>query len=303
MINDNTFISSFNDRPTLLEWLKKVEEALKGASAVSFNVNKRGDATLTFSILFEDGSEIESGEIILQQGESVRYATIRNGHLILTLTNGDELDAGDLGAVNGFSINASQHLIVTYQNGTTQDLGAIFSGDVAINGGFEVTGTATLPNISTHILNSENDHIEAMKPVIEVMTGYSFGSSSITNLEKTIAFAGTVKNGNKLTLSIFAKLTRKGTIPNGMITLGSFFIPSSIGAKLTPLKETWLEAKSVYFSSDYYNGVNLPSLVSKVANWQLDFNIYDANRLMVENTEYMVRFETTFLLSENLAAL
>lgn len=94
MINKETIISSFDDKSTLLKWLKKVEAALKNASAVSFNVNKRGDATLTFSIVFDDGSEIVSDPIVLQQGESVESAAIVDGHLILTLTNGDELDAG-----------------------------------------------------------------------------------------------------------------------------------------------------------------------------------------------------------------
>lgn len=110
MLNYETLLSSYDDKLTLLQWLKKVEAALKDASAVSFNVNKKGDATLTFSIVFEDGSEIESGEIVLQQGESVESAAIVNGHLILTLTNGDELDAGQL--LNG-DLNVSGNLSVT----------------------------------------------------------------------------------------------------------------------------------------------------------------------------------------------
>ena len=105
MINDNTILSSFNDRPTLLEWLKKVEEALKSDTATAFHVNNRGNATLTFSIDFANGTSLESEPIVLQKGESVNGAEIRSGHLIITLTNGDELDAGDLGAVNGFRIN------------------------------------------------------------------------------------------------------------------------------------------------------------------------------------------------------
>lgn len=141
MINYETILSNYDDKLTLMQWLKKVEEALKDASAVSFNVNKRGNATLTFSVVFEDGSELETGPIVLEQGESVTSAAIENGHLLLTLTNGDVLDAGDLGGVSSFSIDASQHLIVHYQNGTTQDLGAIFQGNVNISGNLNVTGS------------------------------------------------------------------------------------------------------------------------------------------------------------------
>lgn len=106
MINDNTILSSFNDRPTLLEWLKKVEEALKTDTATAFHVNNRGNATLTFSIDFADGSSLESDPIVLQQGESVNGAEIRSGHLILTLTNGDELDAGNI-FVGNISVDGS----------------------------------------------------------------------------------------------------------------------------------------------------------------------------------------------------
>lgn len=133
MLKD-TIISAFNYDGTLLKWLKKVEDALQNASASEFRVNKKGNATISFSIVFANGNTLESGDIVLQQGESVTGATIRQGHLILTLSNGNELDAGDLGAVTGFSINDSQHLIVTYQNGTTQDLGAIFNGNITVNG-------------------------------------------------------------------------------------------------------------------------------------------------------------------------
>lgn len=140
MINYDSIISAYNDKPTLMEWLKKVEEALKGASATSFSVNKKGNATISFQINFDDGTSLESGDIVLQQGEGVASAAIVNGHLILTLTNGDELDAGSVGAVSGFSIDGSQHLIVTYQDGTTNDLGAIFNGNVNISGDLSVSG-------------------------------------------------------------------------------------------------------------------------------------------------------------------
>lgn len=118
MLNYETLLSSYDDKLTLMQWLKKVEATLKDASAVSFKVNKKGDATLTFSIVFEDGSELESGEIVLQQGESVESAAIVNGHLILTLTNGDELDAG-----------------------------ALFSGEVSITGNLSVSGKISAPVI------------------------------------------------------------------------------------------------------------------------------------------------------------
>lgn len=134
MLNYETLLSSYDDKLTLMQWLKKVEAALKDASAISFKVNKKGDATLTFSIVFEDGSEIESGEIVLQQGESVESAAIVNGHLILTLTNGDELDAGQL--LNG-DLNVSGNLTAS---GAVSGASASITGDVSVGGDLPVTG-------------------------------------------------------------------------------------------------------------------------------------------------------------------
>ena len=134
MLNYKSILSNYDDKLTLMEWLKKVEAALQDASATSFKVNKKGNATISFSIVFADGSEIESGDIVLQQGESVESAAIVDGDLILTLTNGDEINAGNIGAVSGFSIDANSHLIVSFQDGTTQDLGNIFNGNIDVSG-------------------------------------------------------------------------------------------------------------------------------------------------------------------------
>lgn len=335
MLNYETLLSSYDDKLTLMQWLKKVEAALKDASAVSFKVNKRGDATLTFSVVFEDGSEIESNEIILQQGESVQAATIRNGHLILTLTNGDELDAGDLGGVSGFSIDASQHLIVTYQNGATQDLGAIFSGNVVIGGNLEVTGLATLPYIegdengdinvdgdivisdggisiadgavSTPILTSANEQIEAQKPVVEVMEGYAATLGTNAAFRITNVYNGAVKNGNKLTIVSAVKLTRTATA-TGNLQIVAFTIPSNIGNKLYPVPiggYNWgLAYMPISAMSTIQTGVTQNAYIEKENNTTLRIFLLNAATLnnLQEGVEYYVRIEATFLLSENLVA-
>ena len=148
MINYDTIISNFDDKVTLYNWLRKVEEALKNASATNFVVNKKGNATLSFSITFADGETLESGDIVLQQGESVDDARIAGGILQLHLTNGTWLTAGNVKAVSGFNIDASQHLIVTYQDGTNQDLGNIYNGNVVVNGTFKQTQPNEKVNIT-----------------------------------------------------------------------------------------------------------------------------------------------------------
>lgn len=329
MINYETLLSSYDDKLTLMQWLKKVEAALKDASAVSFNVNKRGDATLTFSVVFEDGSELESGPIVLQQGESVTAAHMAAGHLILTLSNGDELDAGNLGAVSGMFINASQHLIVTYQDGTTQDLGAIFAGNVVINGNFEVTGRAKLPTIdgdangrltidadviindgdltltdgtlSTPVITSSGDKVEALKPVVETMSGYSARvHSDIASWTKTIAYVGACKNGNKLTLVACIKFT----LPEGAFSqpsLINFTIPSSIGARLIPINIPdygYLDQKNVALFTSPNDFTSAVVRLGKDNNTSL--NLILRTTTLTANTEYLLRYEATFLLGDSL---
>lgn len=328
MLNYETLLSSYDDKLTLMQWLKKVEEALKDASAVAFKVNQRGNATLTFSVEFEDGSELETGPIVLQQGESVASAAIVGGHLKLTLTNGDVLDAGDLGGVSSFSIDASQHLIVHYQSGTTQDLGAIFSGNVVINGNFEVTGLATLPRIegdengdinvdgdliisdggvsvtdgavSTPILTSQNDHIEAEKPVIEVMTGYSLNS---TGGQFSPDYVGISKNGNKLSIAFNGVVTTQAAHPDGGYALVRFNMPISIGNKIIPHFETLLSNINIsVLEGNNQWATPTTGIVRcvKFSAYQLQFYLLASN--LNVSSSYYIRVETTFLLSDNLAA-
>jgi len=297
MLNYETLLSSYDDKLTLMQWLKKVEAALKDASAVSFKVNKRGDATLTFSVVFEDGSELETSPIILQQGESVQGAAIRNGHLILTLTNGDELDAGNLGAVSGFSINDSQHLIVAYQNGTIQDLGAIFTGDVSI------TGNLAAAAVKTASLTSDEGEIRAQKPVVEVMTGYNFTKLTQQYGNLNISYAGAVKNGNKLTLALAG--TYEKTSDGDNENIGYFSIPTSVAAKMFPFHINdigdVLEFKVINFV-DTSNATILGPAIRLIKNQYGSLFIYvqSVTGLTTGHTYYF-RYEVTFLLSDNLA--
>lgn len=299
MINYETLLSSYDDKLTLMQWLKKVEAALKDASAVSFKVNKRGDATLTFSVVFEDGSELETGPIILPQGpqgESVQGAAIRNGHLILTLTNGDELDAGNLGAVSGFSINASQHLIVTFQNGTTQDLGAIFTGDVTL------TGNLAAAAVKTASLTSDEGEIAAQKPVVEVMNGYSI-TPTAENIN--LLYAGAAKNGNKLSFAFFGTYSHKSD--DVIIPFANIGIPAAIGDKIVPYELSgenriiYSGVGSLFSSRTAYKSCIVE--MQKLTNSLLRIIFVNLNSSgLVDGTTYYFRIEATFLLSDNLAA-
>lgn len=323
MLNYETLLSSYDDRLTLLEYLKKVEAALADASASSFSVTKTGDATIKFVLTFEDGSTLESGEIVLQQGESVASAAIdANGHLLLTLTNGDVLDAGSM-----FDGNVS--ITGTLSAAGNTSLG----GNLAVGGDLEVTGTSEFHDaaqfdsdvtisgdVSTGDLTPSNllipstgsikgasvgqQEIECELPIIEKLTGFTHSPITTTNATLEKVYVGVAKNGNKLTFVAAFNLTRTGDIQYGNVSLGYFGIPSSIGAKLYPftgsaLGDLLADVKISAVKDWNALGVEVGIAVQKFSNTQLQFVAWGCNSLDL-NTKYYIRCEFTFLLGASL---
>ena len=126
MINDNTILSSFNDRPTLLEWLKKVEEALKSDTATGVSVENPSINSYIFKITFADGKTIASDTI--QFPDSVKSVTIENGHIIVTTQAGIRTD---LGVINPYA-----ETIVSNSDTNTTEIrnNAVVDGNLQVNG-------------------------------------------------------------------------------------------------------------------------------------------------------------------------
>lgn len=212
-----------------------------------------------------------------------------SGHLIVTLSNNTNIDAGLIKQVSGFSINASQHLIASYNDGTSTDLGAIFSGNITVSGNLTVTG-----GVSGNAITGDS--------IIENMSGYSFNkSTSSATTTYDYIYAGIVKNGNKLTAVLALNVTK---ISNAEANIGTFNMPYAVAQKLIPTEIGGLtpflargtisvfQEDGVQRNVDYY--------VFKNSSTSFYIAIY-TNNLDVGKKTY-VRFEFTFLLSDNLAA-
>lgn len=230
MINYDTIISNFDDKVTLYNWLRKVEEALKNASATNFVVNKKGNATLSFSITFADGETLESGDIVLQQGESVDQARIASGILQLHLTNGTWLTAGNVKPVSNFNIDTNQHLIVNYQDGTSQDLGAIFNGNVVISGTITANKFIGITEIET--IKDNNNYSRFFNG--DVLLGSNvagltkvFGRYSLSGTHLQIAVLISNKAENDITIpkyTLIARCNIPGWLANKIYTLGDTMV-------------------------------------------------------------------------------
>lgn len=284
-INKETIISVFDDKLTLMQWLKTINKALEDAVLTGVEITKKGNATLSFKFTFEDGTYLESNDLVLQQGESVNGAYIQNGHLYLTLTNGTNLDAGNVKPVSNFSIDANQHLIVNYADGTSQDLGPIFNGNVNIGGNLTANS------------------------IIENMTGYSFTHpNNSSEVDLSLDYAGVVKNGNKITFAIAGSFTL--TANPELIYFGTFKMPAVVWNKLYthqlgPLSNALAEI-NVCCGSHLSSFATLPIVVFKQGDQyspqiSIRRNAPMTNTNIVANVTYNFRIEVTFLLSDNLA--
>ena len=68
MINKETILSYANDNLTLLEWLKKTNEALKAGVVKGFEYVSETETTGHLKLIFEDNSSIETNTITLPKG-------------------------------------------------------------------------------------------------------------------------------------------------------------------------------------------------------------------------------------------
>lgn len=153
-------------------------------------------------------------------------------------------------------------------------------------------------NELTDGVNDVPNVVEDMMEQGEVMKGYSFTKGTTENVTYDYLYAGACKNGNKITFVAYVGITRTDATAGANIRIGNFIIPNDILNKLYPATETWLTFNNLYCGSDYASGVNVPALVMK-GDSGIIMTLYNSSNLIL-NTKYYVRYEVTFLLSENL---
>lgn len=182
----------------------------------------------------------------------------------------------------------------------TGDIGgatATITGNATVGGTLGVTGNTTLGgnlSVSGNVTGTS---------IVENMSGYSFGKEANSNINLTIFYAGAVKNGNKLTLVAFGKVERTGEVDSYGGFQCNFRMPESVRSKI--VGQTLFGINNIvdnglqtYFKSDtVYSTYNYLGLLS--GNTTVAFRFYDINQLTI-NTEYVFRFEKTFLLSDSL---
>lgn len=142
--------------------------------------------------------------------------------------------------------------------------------------------------------------------IIENMNGYSFAyNTSIVGFTLENVYIGAVKNGNKLTFVVALNVTRTQDDLSGTKIVGNFTIPSTIGEKLYPANIAglnYLDNRVIQAWSSGWAKKDLISYLIKKNNTTVEFDFDSGiNTILTKDTKYYVRYETTFLLSEDIS--
>lgn len=234
-----------------------------------------------------------------------------SGHLIVTLSNGTNIDAGLIKQVSNFSIDGSQHLIANYNDGTSTDLGAIFNGDITLGGSItavnvtatgnaNIVGDLTVDDI-TALGTIDGAKVTGNEIVEKMGADYFFTDIAVSNATKENIYAGACKNGNKLTLVYAFNITPSSALTSASVC--QFAVPTAVYNKIYPVN---IDGVDVVARSDvkaittYLDpGVTVKFFVTKGSGYL--FFACDFSDLVVSSKYYM-RLEITLLLSPNLAS-
>lgn len=162
MINKETILSTSNDKLTLLEWLKKVEEGLAEGVLTSCELVKTARATFKFKLSFEDGTTAESNSLTIE-ADNIASASFVNGHLVFVTEDGRRIDAGHLSGNLGNIIAEAMDV----------------HGDIYAVGDVNVTGDVNSSNIASleHDNEGIKDTIKEIKAVLERFQKTQYGLS------------------------------------------------------------------------------------------------------------------------------
>lgn len=159
-----------------------------------------------------------------------------------------------------------------------------------------------LENQTEELLSSGNLPSVKADEIIENMEGYDFEIGGTTGYTKSPIYAGICKNGNKLTAVIFLNITKTSEAQSDFLSFGSFSIPSTVLSKLVATNIggiTAIDVKELTFiASDFTTPITQMGFIQK-GDTGITLGAYVND--LVQDSVYSVRFECTFLLSDNMA--
>lgn len=170
MINYETILSLFDDKLTLLEYLTKIEQALRNGQLTDITVTQTDASHVYFTFVFEDGSTIDTPTFTLPAGpqgiQGIQGPAGEDGQ--------DGTDGEDGVSVTEAHINTSNHLILTLSNGNTIDAGKLKLVYIIDLG----TVTSIAPNGSTSIQLSASDRANIKDEDIFTVVKFTYSTTT-----------------------------------------------------------------------------------------------------------------------------
>ena len=259
MINDNTILSSFDDRPTLLEWLKKVEDALKTDTATAVSVENPSANTYVFKITFADGTTLSSGNVVFP--DSVKDVSIKNGHIIVTSVGGN---VEDLGVLNPYA----EKIVENAETNTTE-----IGNNVEVGGDLSVQGSVVGRGIVTSIGRlTANGGMEVHGQ------GYINGALGVTG---NATIGGTITSGGKAINAVEANPTGEATETLEKVKIGDVAYNLGGGSDYTAGNNIEIsEAKAIAVKS---NLTGIDSIKLKSEYGDVSISAYDKSRFRIKS--------------------
>lgn len=201
MINWKSMLSSFNDKPTLLEWLKLVEKALK-ESVLTNVLTDTKDGKTAFTFKFEDGTEITTDYVQTQgpQGPIGEIgATGATGPQGVSVTGVEEVCEHVEGNQTVTTIR------INYSNGTSNEI-PIYAenGNVKLymhNISLNAINIENLPELQIKYVSTNSDKITTFAEINEIvdksisMLSIGIDSETVPPLRYSVADARLILSG------------------------------------------------------------------------------------------------------------
>lgn len=259
-------------------------------------------------VYFSNGTSKDVGQI----KEVTGFTINSQQHLVVSYNDGTSVD---LGAIFNGNITISGTLSVTGDatiggdiSGSSNILatGKFLGAGVEIKTIDDIEGQGyidVLKPLRVSALTSENNEIAAQKPVVEVMAGYSANvGEDIADYfwSFTPSYVSACKNGNKLTLVAFFKLKKIPASSGVYVDVIDFTLPYAIANLIEPITiggYGYVDQKEVACFYGPSSFIKCPARIGKTGN--VLHLIIDTTNFVVD-TDYLIRYEATFLLSSNL---
>ena len=247
----------------------------------------------------------DGSKVWIKQSETLLAFVFKAIDIVATEESGTHYSVGGskitIDRETGVYNTSTDTIITLYNKDQIDSLLSLKADSTALTAGLALKADLSGANFTGNV--NINADLTA-NSIIENMSGYSF--DPVISTTREYIYVGAVKNGNKLTLTVFFAFTPASNISPGTGSkFGDFHIPSSVGQKLYPFTiGTLTNTLDIHSQKVPYNLLaesEITVYTTKTSNTSLYMALMPNDEL-VAGRRYLIRYEVTFLLSNNLAA-